>query len=298
MIRYLVGIALLASSAWAGDNLAHEKLSEAEKKALEPIESLLSQCSIYPDYKVRIEVSKNNLTASELVGEAKKKIKDRFGGSPKLTDKELFPRGGDGAIPVEDFQSVNYGKEHNGVCEGKVKGLNKSYDVQRVVGVNQNKMHINGFVLQKKVNNKTLLFYVISEPYFNYEEELKAEVGNNPNFPGISEYQIKDGDVWTFKTDTELQEYLIKNSKTDLDHFGRQQVALARSFLIRWTHAGERLAAGEAKPEDLKWHVKKVIHPISKKEYLAVEYNDIDDDSYTFFFFPSSGKTFVYYYEN
>jgi len=293
--HYLFTLFFAATSVWAGDNLAHEKLSRAEKFAKAQIDHFLNECSTYPSYKVRIEISQDNLTATELVKEAKKKVKAAFTPNPELTDTEIFPHGGDGNMVAEEFQSTNFDKARNAACASKVRTFNRKYDVQGVIGKKKD-LSIVGYVLQKKFEKNTTLFYLVSEPFFDYSAEPTIEVGNDPGKGGVDDFEVTHK-LRTFLTDQDLVDYLHFDDGK-LSKVERQQLLVARAQLIAWANIGKELAAGEYLEKEVNWELSKVTHKESGEKLVAAHFSGFDDDGYTVFFKPGSLKIAYIYYEN
>lgn len=297
MKHYLLSLFVLASAAFAADNLAHEKLSPEEKKAKAAIEEFFEKCATYPSFALRIEVSKHNLTNTDLVKEAKKKVKHALPASPALTDDEIFPHGGDGGFATADFESPNFDEARTKWCAARIGRLNSQYDIQGVVG-SKNERSMLGYVLQRRMGDHATLFYAVSEPYFDFAalEELSIEVGNDDKKPGIDEYESLQ--IYkTFETDGALREYLI-NDDGSLGKFSRQQLAVARALLINWSAAGEDIKAGKYLKENATWTLSKVKSPTTGEILTAVHFSEYDDNSYTVFFYPKSAKLAYVYYEN
>lgn len=290
---------LFTAIGFAGDNLAHEKLSKGEKAAKKQIDDFLERCTLSPTFSVRIEVAKHNLTQSDLVSEAQKKVKAAFEPNPERTDVEVFPHAGDGPLDGPFFTSVNFSEDRNRWCLAEAKALNQSFDIQSVVGKKKS-LAIFGAVLQRKIEaDHTTLFYLVSAKFDDRtEKQIKVEVGNNVQLPGIDAYETKHSIV-TFKTDGELRTYFEENNLR-LNTFVRQQLALARQAIIESDSAyGKALAEGEyLNDKETSWEVRKLFSRQKRVETWAVLFHEKDDGSYTVFFKPGSTKLLYVYYEN
>lgn len=292
-------VALVAASVHAAENLAHEKLSKEEKAAKQELDKLLEECALYPTFNMRIEISKKKLTNTDLVNEATRKVKHDLNTAPKLTDKEIFPHGGDGDMPTTHFNSVNFDKDRNGACRARVRRVNRLYDVQSVRGFKE-KVRMDGYALQRKFGDQDhqTLFLIVSQPFTDYKEHKpQVEVGNDDSKPGIEEYDVRDK-VYKFETDATLVEYFLKNDVKKLNKIQRQQLALARALIVQEGGAyGENIAKGEyLEDKDTHWQLQKVTR--KKVESDAVLFEESDDGSYTVFFKSGSTNVDYIYYEN
>jgi len=286
--HYLLAVLFLATSAFATNN-------KTEAKAA--IEEFFKSCSVYPTFKVQMEVTESNLTNSELVSETKKKMKQAWPTRPQLADNELFPHGGDGGFAAGDFESPNQDKDRAEWCEGRLKRLNHQFTIQGV-SAKQNTVSMLGYTLQRRMGEQTVLFHAISSPYVDYSEleDLAIEVGNDDSKFGLDEYEVLHS-IRTFETDGALRDYLLYDDGK-VGVFGRQQLAVARALLMQWSAAGDDLKAGKYLTENATWSLLKVKNPITGEILSAVHFGEYDDNSYTVFFKPSSTKLAYVYYEN